>query len=156
VLLRVPAVVAEPSAAVLATLARAQEHLLPSEPGAPGAREIRALEYLRFVLADKRVDAEERELLLAGAASLDRLSLKVEGADFIALDAEGRERVLQRMIDEPHGELWISTLIVYLLEALLCAPAYGGNPEAIGWHWLEHRPGFPLPDTDHIYPKLAL
>ena len=62
----------------------------------------------------------------------------------------------QRMVDEPHGELWISTLIVYLLEALLCAPAYGGNPEAIGWHWLGHQPGFPLPDPDHIYPKLPL
>ena len=35
-------------------------HLLPSEPGSPGAEEINALDYLRFVVGDQKVSAEDR------------------------------------------------------------------------------------------------
>jgi len=156
VLLGVPAAVAAPSAAILRTLDQVQKHLLPSEPDAPGAREINAMAYLQFVLGDERLDAEDRELLLTGAAALDNLSRKYERARFVELDTDGRERALRRMVGSPGGEHWVSSMITYLLEALLCAPAYGGNPDRIGWRWVGYQPGFPLPDTDHIYPKLPL
>ena len=42
-----------------------QQHLFPSEPDSPGAREINALAYLRFVVSDPKVDAEDRQFILA-------------------------------------------------------------------------------------------
>ena len=30
-------------------------------------------------------------------------------------------------------------------------PVYGGNPEMIGWKWLEHQPGFPAPIEGKTY-----
>ena len=40
------------------------------------------------------------------------------------------------------------------MEALLTDPAYGGNPDGIGWRWLGHTPGYPRPSAATIYPRL--
>ena len=40
---------------------------------------------------------------------------------------------------------------LYIFEALLSDPVYGGNPEGIGWRWLGHRPGFPRPNQRNRY-----
>jgi len=32
---------------------------------------------------------------------------------------------------------------------------YGGNPDGIGWKWLEHQPGYPTPPADKSWYKLA-
>jgi len=45
-------------------------------------------------------------------------------------------------------------LLTYILEALLTDPVYGGNPNGIGWTWLQHQPGFPTPTEDKKYYKL--
>jgi len=39
----------------------------------------------------------------------------------------------------------------YIFEALLVDPVYGGNPNGIGWKWLEHQPGLPRPTADKRY-----
>jgi gluconate 2-dehydrogenase gamma chain len=53
------------------------------------------------------------------------------------------------------GRNWLSLLLTYLLEALLADPVYGGNPDGIGWTWLEHQPGYPAPPRDKSWYKLA-
>jgi gluconate 2-dehydrogenase gamma chain len=52
---------------------------------------------------------------------------------------------------ETNGKQWISTILRYILEALLTDPIYGGNPNAIGWKWLDHQPGFPRPPANKRY-----
>ena len=37
---------------------------------------------------------------------------------------------------------------------MLTPPSYGGNPNGIGWQWLEHQAGFPLPPAGKRYYEL--
>ncbi|EIC23511.1 gluconate 2-dehydrogenase subunit 3 family protein [Thiorhodovibrio frisius] len=140
----------------LALIDAVQLHLFPSEPAAPGAREINALNYLRFVLADARTDADEPAFILNGAGWLEDLSRQRTGQSFLNLDSDARESLLRETAASDVGENWLSTLLLYLMEALLTDPAYGGNPNGIGWRWLEHVPGYPRPDAETIYPRLPL
>ncbi|NNK32039.1 MAG: gluconate 2-dehydrogenase subunit 3 family protein [Xanthomonadales bacterium] len=132
------------------------EHMLPTEPESPGAKEIHALDYLRFVVADPRIDAEERDFLLQGSRWLDELARQRTKKTFIELGFDDREALLRQITRSAAGENWVSTLLSYLLEALLTAPAYGGNTDGIGWRWLEYVPGFPLPGPGTRYAELPL
>ncbi|MCB1866472.1 MAG: gluconate 2-dehydrogenase subunit 3 family protein [Chromatiales bacterium] len=140
-----------PTAAQWSLLHAVQNHLFPSEPDAPGAREIRALAYLRGVLADRGVDREEREFLVRGTTWLDEIAREREKGLFVNLDAEARERVLRQVAQSDAGENWLSTLLYYIFEALLQDPIYGGNPRGAGWQWLEHDPGQPRPNPRNRY-----
>jgi gluconate 2-dehydrogenase gamma chain len=135
-------------------LAAVQDHLFPSELDAPGAREIRALAYLQGVLGDPRGDREEQRFILKGAAWLEDLSRQRYKTTFIDLDPIRRERVLREVASTPKGESWVSTLLLYICEALLVDPVYGGNPDGIGWAWLAHQPGFPRPTPEKRYGAL--
>lgn len=127
------------------TLAAVQEHLLPSEPGAPGAREINAAGYLRSVLEDGKLDPGERALLVRGAEGVERFARQAEGKSFVELSTAQRETVLRAFEQTVEGERWLTEMLGYLIEALLGDPVYGGNPGGIGWRWLAHNPGFPRP-----------
>lgn len=129
-------------------LAAVQDHLFPAEIDAPGAREIHALAYLQGVLGDPRGDREEQRFILKGAEWLEDLSRQRHQAAFVDLDPLRREQVLREVAGTPKGENWVSTLLLYLCEALLSDPAYGGNPDGIGWAWLAHQPGFPRPTPE--------
>ncbi|MCP5305152.1 MAG: gluconate 2-dehydrogenase subunit 3 family protein [Chromatiaceae bacterium] len=131
-----------------------QRHMLPSETDAPGAAEIHALDYLRFIVADESIDAEDRAFLLQGAGWLEDMAQQMTGTSFTALDEDGRERVLRRIEGSSAGHNWLSQMLLYLIEALLSDPAYGGNAQRAGWRWLAHIPGFPSPPPDKLYPEL--
>jgi gluconate 2-dehydrogenase gamma chain len=138
------------------TLDAVTQHLLPSETDSPGAVEIHALDYLRFVTGDPLVDQQERDLILQGNQWLDQLAQERYDGTFPMLTVEQREQLLRQVAKTSAGENWISTLLTYLFEALLTAPAYGGNPDGIGWRWLEYVPGFPLPVAGNRYTELPL
>ena len=131
-------------------------HLLPSEPDSPGAAEINALDYLRFVVGDPKVDGEEREFILQGVSWLEELARQRHPDGFMALDEVAREELLQQIAGSAAGENWLATLLTYLFEALLTAPAYGGNPGGVAWRWLAYIPGFPLPGPGTRYMDLPL
>lgn len=133
-----------------------QQQLLPSEPGSPGASDINALGYLRFVVKDPWLKDELKTFLLQGVDWLQGLCLEQAGRSFVELDAEARETMMQQVAATKAGERWLSTQMLFLTEALLVDPAYGANTNAAGWRWLGHRPGFPRPDADTIYPALPL
>ena len=138
------------------TLEAVLDHLLPTESEAPGAREINALDYLRFVVNDPWIDQEERDFILQGVRWLNDLANQRFDNSFIALDETQKETLLRQVAQSRAGENWIATLLTYLFEALLTAPAYGGNPDGIGWRWLEYIPGFPLPGPGNRYMELPL
>ncbi len=136
------------------TLAAVQEHLFPSASDSPGAKEIRAMSYLNRVLADPRIDNAERDFLKNGISWLEQISRESHGRPFLALSVAKREAALRELERTGRGENWIATVLMYIFEALLCDPAYGGNPDGVGWRWLEHNPGYPRPPMDKIYGKL--
>jgi gluconate 2-dehydrogenase gamma chain len=138
------------------TLDAVLSHLLPSEPDSPGAAEIHALDYLRFVVADPKVDREQRDFILQGNQWLDELAQQEHGRPFTALSLDEKDRLLRQITRSAAGENWVSTLLTYLFEALLTAPAYGGNTDRVGWRWLQYVPGFPLPGVGTRYPELPL
>ena len=135
-------------------LAAVQEHLFPSAPGSPGARDIRALTYLQWVLADPRGDHEQQRFILKGVDWLEDLARQRHHASFLDLDPIRSEWLLREVAGSEKGDHWLSTLMFYLCEALLADPVYGGNPEGIGWTWLQHQPGFPQPTPDKRYGVL--
>lgn len=134
-----------------ATFAAVQEHLLPSEPDAPGARDVNATAYLDRALSDPGFDRDVRGFLLRGAGWLDEYAEAEAGSRFVAVAAARREELLRGFADTGRGGNWLSTLINYTLEALLADPVYGGNRDGIGWAWLDHDPGRPRPDRRTMY-----
>ena len=135
-------------------LAAVQEHLLPSEPHAPGSLDIRATAYLDRTLADPGFDPDIRTFLLQGILWLEDIAQKRAGLPFHQMVPADRETLLHNIARSPTGERWLSLLLDYTLEALLADPLYGGNPGGIGWRWLEHDPGRPRPTPDKIYGRL--
>jgi len=133
------------------TLTIVQEHLFPSETDSPGAKEINALEYLQNVIKDPVIDSDEKEFILNGVKWLNDLALEKYNAVFTDLSQLQRTSILHEITKSKAGRNWISKLLSYILEALLSDPVYGGNPDGIGWKWLEHHPGFPRPPVNKRY-----
>lgn len=136
------------------TFAIVQEHLFPHEEDAPGAGDIQAVRYLKQALEAPDVDGEERDFILKGVQWLDGIAGEMYERPFKKLNEDQREAVLRKIAASKAGENWLSLLLTYLFEALLSDPVYGGNPQGIGWRWLEHQPGFPQPPADKRYFKL--
>lgn len=160
-----------PAAAVLASTAQADldaqdgrepwrsfaavhNMLFPPDESSPGAADINATAYLRFVLEAPDTDREEREFILNGIEWLNGIADEQFGKPFIRLDTGRREQVLQLIARSSAGESWLSYLLYYIFEALLADPVYGANPGQIGWRWLQHQAGFPRPPADKTYIKL--
>ncbi len=133
------------------TLTAVQAHLLPSESGAPGAREIQAEAFLRGVLADPRLAPADRAFLIGGVATLEKYARDTTTRHFVDLSHGQREAVLRGLEATPDGRRWLTEMLGYLMEALLGDPVYGGNPDGIGWNWLAHNPGFPRPPAGKRY-----
>ena len=127
-----------------------QAHLLPTEPDAPGAVEVNALEYLRLMLGEPGRDLADRIFIKDGVKKLEKLTKEKFGDTFNKLSFQQRETAL-RSFETEQGGGWISSMLDYVLEALLTDPVYGGNPDGIGWRWLDHTPGFPRPPANKRY-----
>ncbi len=127
------------------TLDAVQEHLFPADEASPGARDINALAYLRWTLDDSATDASEKQFILNGVGWLNDFTASKYEQPFIALDETRKEQALRQIEQSRAGENWLASLLMYLFEALLSDPVYGGNTDMIGWQWLEHQPGFPRP-----------
>ena len=136
------------------TIATVQNHLFPSEPDSPGSVEINALTYLHDYLNNPVTDSNDIEFLLSGTRLLQTFS-KQKNTDnnvpFSDLSIEQRELLLREFEKEPEGRRWLVNILNYILEALLTDPVYGGNPNGVGWKWLEHRAGDPHPPANKRY-----
>lgn len=136
------------------TIAEVQQHLLPADAQSPGAEQIGALKFLQTMLR-VNPDPEESDFIQQGVSWLNQLANKQYQADFKQLDTAQRETLLRQIETSDAGARWLSTLMTYLIEALLSDPVYGGNKNRRGWQWLEHIPGFPTPGPDKVYFKLG-
>ena len=137
------------------TIAEVQAHLFPGTEDAPGASDIQAVVYLRNAIENPVADGEDKEFIFNGVGWLNDLTREKYKRPFTALNERKRETVLRQIEQSRAGRNWLSTLLTYLLEALLADPVYGGNPNGIGWHWLEHQPGYPTPPKDKTWYRLG-
>jgi len=137
------------------TIAEVQVHLFPETEDAPGADDIQAAVYLRNAIENPSADGEDKEFIFNGVGWLNDLTREKYKRPFTALNEQERETVLREIEQSRAGRNWLSTLLTYLLEALLADPVYGGNPNGIGWRWLEHQPGYPLPPKDKAWHRLG-
>lgn len=132
-----------------------QIHLFPRGPDSPGAAEINATAYLETAITAPGIDPDTRNTIVNGIGRLQDASRERYDALFDRLEFGQREPLLRYLADETRwGRAWLSLLLYYIFEALLSDPVYGGNPDGIGWQWLEHQPGFPRPPADKIYGNL--
>ncbi len=136
------------------TLSAVQQQLFPADGDGPGAEDIRAAAYLFRAMQLPRFPAEEREFILQGPGWLNELAQQRDQRPFEQLSPPQQDRLLQQVAASRAGENWLSLLLLYIFEALLTNPLYGGNPDGIGWHWLEHNPGFPQPTPTNTFDKI--
>ncbi|BAO45239.1 gluconate 2-dehydrogenase subunit 3 family protein [Thiolapillus brandeum] len=134
-----------------ALIAAVQEHLLPSEAAAPGARDVNATSWLQWVLSDPAVESSQCRFFRQGAAALAELSRKEYGKAFVSLGAREKEALLRKYEARADGHGWLQELLNYIMEAMLTDPVYGGNPGQVGWKWLNHQPGYKRPPADKRY-----
>ncbi|QYK12129.1 gluconate 2-dehydrogenase subunit 3 family protein [Shewanella rhizosphaerae] len=135
-----------------AVIESVQLHLFPDDGDGPSAKELNAYRYLLWAIEDpdNRAD-EDRQFILQGAAWLEDWADTQTGRSFLVLSWDEQEALLTAIAKSRAGENWLSLLLYYLIEALMLDPLYGGNPDEIGWRWLEHQPGFPRPVTGKSY-----
>ncbi|MDX2457815.1 MAG: gluconate 2-dehydrogenase subunit 3 family protein [Gammaproteobacteria bacterium] len=137
------------------TLSEVQEHLFPAAADTPGASDIHAIVYLHNTIENPAADGDDKEFLFNGVGWLNDLARGKTVLPFDALDEQQKESLLRQIEQSRAGRNWLSLLLTYVLEALLADPVYGGNPDGIGWKWLEHQPGYPRPPADKSWYKLA-
>jgi len=122
-------------------------HLFPVSKIGPGAIDLHISNFLADVFKDKRLLKEDKNYFLKGAFWLEESAFEEYDKSFLNLSSEEKEKLLQDVARYRWGENFIYTTLNYILEALLCSPVYGSNPDALGWKWLEHNPGFPHPQN---------
>jgi hypothetical protein len=136
------------------TLDAVLDHLLPASPTGPSAKEVNASQYLFNVVYQQPTEQAEIDFIYKGVGWLNGFSTSQLQRNFIALTFEEKESTLRAISNSVAGENWLSNLVSYLFEAMLSPPSYGGNPEGIGWQWLDHQAGFPLPKVGERYFEL--
>ncbi len=132
-------------------MAAVQAHLFPSESNAPGAADVNAGPYLQWVLSDPALEASSRDFFRKGVESIMVSSAKSHGRSFPSLSPEQKEKLLREFESQAEGKAWLREVLNYILEATLTDPVYGGNPNAVGWKWLAHKPGYKRPPPDKRY-----
>ncbi|WP_371187852.1 gluconate 2-dehydrogenase subunit 3 family protein [Thalassotalea maritima] len=137
-----------------ATLDHVMQHLLPSSETGPGAKDFAAINYLYLLITEQPIAEDEKQFIKNGVGWLNGYTEKNMSAKFIHLTTAQKEQALKQISRSRAGENWISTLLSYLFEAMLAPSAYGGNPNGIGWQWLNHQAGFPMPSKDKRYWQL--
>jgi gluconate 2-dehydrogenase gamma chain len=136
------------------TLDATLAHLLPTSATGPSAADINALAYLYQVMTVQPTSSQEKEFIVKGVGWLNSFANTEYSRAFVQLSFDEKELLLRGISRSTAGENWLNTLLNYIFEAMLTPPAYGGNPDGVGWQWLEHQAGFPLPKAGQRYFEL--
>lgn len=138
----------------LSLIESVQKILLPSDGNGPGAYDVMADKYLQWVLSDVRMDPEEIEYIINGADWVEETAMENFSKSYLKLAQSDKEKLISQIAEEPWGRSWLSVILTFIFEALLSDPQYGGNPDNIGWDWLQHNPGYPRPTELLLYPHI--
>ncbi len=136
------------------TLNATLNHLLPSSATGPSAIDIKATAYLFQVMTAQPTEQDEKDFILKGVGWLNDYANSEKSKPFALLSFADKEQLLRGISRSMAGENWLNTLLGYILQAMLAPPSYGGNPNNIGYQWLEHQAGFPIPKEGQRYYEL--
>jgi len=136
------------------TLNAVMEHLLPESDSGPSAKNINATFYLHQLVFKQPTAQDEIDFIFKGVGWLNGFTQNKLKQNFIDLLVTEKETMLRQISQSSAGENWLNMMILNIYEAMLSPPAYGGNPDGIGWKWLDHQAGFPLPTAGKRYFEL--
>ena len=141
------------------TLAAVLTHMLPASKNADqeldiSAEKINAVTYLYNVVHLQPTTPDEIDFIYKGVGWLNGYSQTQYSVAFTDLNKIQKELLLRNISKSTAGKNWLSTLLDYLLEAILSPPIYGGNTNKAGWQYLEHQGGFPLPKVGTRYYEI--
>ena len=71
-----------------------------------------------------------------------------------ALFISAQDETVKKFMTLDHGSDWTSIVLTLVFESLALDPIYGGNPDGIGWKWLNHTPGWPGPTEELRYENI--
>jgi gluconate 2-dehydrogenase gamma chain len=136
------------------TLEATLNQLLPESATGPSANDIKAMAYLYQVMTVQPTEQEEKDFIVKGVGWLNAYAQSEKSSNFVSLSFIDKEQLLKGISQSTAGQNWLNTLLGYIFQAMLAPPSYGGNPSGIGWQWLAHQPGFPLPKEGQRYFEL--
>jgi len=136
------------------TLDATLNQLLPKSETGPSAIDIHALAYLHQVMTVHPTEEDEKAFILKGVGWLNSYANSEKSQSFATLLFEEKELLLKGISQSQAGRNWLNILLNYILEAMLAPPSYSSNGGDIGWQWLEHKAGFPLPEKGQRYFEL--
>ncbi len=128
--------------------------LLPSDGNGPASRDIHAVSYLDWLLADPLYDADIQAQIRSGLTRCLELAQKRHGKAFRQLTGVRQRDVLEHLKAQRHGEDFFSRMLSVLIDALVIDPVYGTQVQQQGWKWLGHIPGKPRPGPANRYPEI--
>ncbi len=135
-------------------LIKVQSILFPDDGNGPSAEEINAFPYLLWYLQDELIEKYERDFYMRGADWVEQESLDLFNISFLDLPEKTQLDLVHILSMKKRTKQWLSKLLTFIFEALLADPIYGGNPNNIGWDWLNHDPGSPRSEGELIYPNI--
>jgi gluconate 2-dehydrogenase gamma chain len=136
------------------TLEATLNQLLPESATGPSANDINAMAYLYQVMTVQPTEQDEKDFIIKGVSWLNAYAQSEKSSNFVNLPFIDKEQLLKGISQSMAGQNWLNTLLSYIFQAMLAPPSYGGNPSGIGWQWLAHQPGFPLPKEGQRYFEL--
>lgn len=136
------------------TLDATLNQLLPESATGPSAADINATAYLYQIMTVQPTDPDEKDFILKGVGWLNGYANSEKNKNFATLTFDEKEQLLQGISQSKAGSNWLNTLLSYIFQAMLAPPSYGGNTKGVGWQWLEHKGGFPLPEKGQRYFEL--
>ncbi len=136
------------------TLEATLNQLLPESATGPSAVDIKAMTYLYQVMTVQPTEQDEKDFIIRGVGWLNAYAKSEKSSHFANLSFNDKEQLLKGISQSTAGQNWLNTLLSYIFQAMLAPPSYGCNPSGIGWQWLAHQPGFPLPKEGQRYFEL--
>ena len=131
-----------------------QEILFPSDGNGPGASDINAADYFGWILSDPNKDPEEVSYFINGIGWVEESEMETFSKNYLDLEQVEKEKLISDIANTNWEESWLSMILSFIFEALLFDPQYGGNPNNIGWDWLNYYAGQPKPTEKLLYPEI--
>ncbi len=127
------------------------DQLIPADQYGPGAVDFLADKYIDWYLQDELIDPSDRDYVANGFKKFED---QFDTKQFESMNASERETIIRKTYETSWGKSWLSRIMTLSFEAMLTHPIYNGNPERIGWKWLDHTPGQPEPSQKIMYPNI--
>lgn len=131
-----------------------QNILVPNDGNGPSAEMVNAHAYFIWTLEDQKLPNSEKDYFIDKLKDLILLCKEKFGKNLIDLDKADQELFIANNTLSGWTQGYLSRMITIIFEAILLDPIYGGNPDEIGWDWLEHIGGAPRPTAATKYPEI--